>query len=61
MDTILKQIEINEKLLRELEPVEDLWYEPKLQLIWNILVDNINSLEDIRGLELSEYMKFEIN
>lgn len=61
MDTILNQIEINKKLLRELEPVEDLWYNPSLQLAWNIIVDNIKEMEDIRGLELSEYMKFEIN
>lgn len=61
MDTILNQIEINKKLLRELEPVEDLWYNPSLQLVWNIIVDNIKEMEDIRGLELSEYMKFEIN
>lgn len=61
MDTILNQIEINKKLLRELEPVEDLWYNPNLQLAWNIIVDNIKEMENIRGLELSEYMKFEIN
>lgn len=61
MDIILNQIEVNKKLLRELEPVEDLWYNPSLQLVWNIIVDNIKEMEDIRGLELSEYMKFEIN